>query len=78
MYIKPLRLYIKALEIKKDHLIYAAKKGLWPIPVFAVYGAFLVYLRNGELEDFAYGMIPAVFLSICMFIYYLWRTQRNR
>jgi len=66
------------MEIKLQHIIYAAKRGLWPILLIAPIFALIVKVQKGGLDDFLYGMTPIVLISIGLFGFYLWRTQKKR
>jgi hypothetical protein len=66
------------VETRLQHIIYAAKRGLWPILLIAPIFALIVKARNGGLDDFLYGMAPIALVSAGLFAFYLWRSQTKR
>jgi len=66
------------MGLKQRHLWYAAKKGLWPIFLIAPIFGVLVIVRKGSAIDLIWGMAPIVIVSLGMFAYYLWRSQKDR
>jgi hypothetical protein len=65
------------MAINSRHVLYAAKRSLWFIPVFAVVLGLMVVMRGGTAVDFAYGMAPLLVFGFGYFTYWLWRTQRR-
>lgn len=65
------------MKINSRHLLYAAKKSLWLIPVLAVGLGAVVVMQRGTMADFICGIIPIFVLGIGYFSYCLWRTQKR-
>ena len=65
-------------NIKRRHLIYALKNSVWIFVIGLPLFAFLAYIQGEGVTGFLFGMVPITIITIVVFSYSLWQTQKKR
>ena len=66
------------MEIKRRHVIYAVSNSWWILAFGAPLVAYLAYIQDEGLVGFLYGLSGIFIMTLGMFLYSLWRTQKKR
>ncbi len=65
------------MEIKKHHIVYAARKSLGIGAVLFVGMALIAKIQGATLIAYFRAIIPIALITIGYFAYWIWRTQRD-
>jgi len=65
------------MEIKKHHIVYAARNSLGIGAVLFIGMALIARIQGASLVDYFYAIIPIALITVGYFAYWIWRTQRD-